>query len=129
MVRNSKLINTATSLAEKMMAFSSKMGKKFSSSQKVTNVANQLMLANSHAQKKKNDSSEGSLFARVQFSSDGMNTETKNNLSTLTTKTEVGITISSVNHEEVNPSSSAISHDKTSGMVKVSASSILTATS
>lgn len=76
------------------------------------------MLANSLALNQKNVSCEVSQSTKAQYSSDGMNTEIRNNLSISITKTEADITILSVNHEEVNRCSLGISHDKTSGMEK-----------
>ena len=76
--------------------------------------------------KKKKDSSVASLSTRIQSCSDGMSIEIKKLQSILIKKIVVVITISSVNLEEVNLSSSVISHVRISGLAKVSASSTLT---
>ncbi len=61
------------------------------------------MKENSQNQKKKIEHCEDFQYTEIPFFWDGMNTGTKNNPSISTKKTVDDITISSVNHEEVNP--------------------------
>jgi len=82
------------------------------------------MKEKSQNQKTENDCSAVFQCTKMLSSSDGMNTETINNLFILTRKIVVVTTISSVNPEEVNPSSSVISPAKISGMDNESESSI-----
>jgi len=109
-----------------MMDFSPKKMKKFFSPQKRQIDENLSTRGKCQNQKKKRDFSVDSQYTKTLYFSGGMNTEIKKLLYISTKKTGVVITISSVNHEEVNQSSSDISHARISGLVKVSASSILT---
>ncbi len=124
MEHGSRLISFEILPVDRMMAFSQKKMKKYPSPLMRQIEESPSMQARCQDQKKKRDSSVDSLSTRILFSSDGMNIEIRSSLSTLTKKTVVVITISSVNHEEVNPSSSATSLAKISGLVKASVSSI-----
>lgn len=108
-----------------MTGFSPKKMKKYFSPQKRRTDENLSTRVKCQNQKKKRDFSVDSQYTKTLYFSDGMSTEIKKLLYISTKKTEVVITISSVNHEEVNQSSSVISHARISGLVKVSVSSIL----